>query len=72
MLKFVMIVLFLSVTLFYPNQTYAGSFWGWETTWQGSYLTNDGCLYLIESQVYNVFGINAGLRTTYTLVGCSQ
>lgn len=64
--------LFLSTTLLTPTMTYAGSFWGWETTWQGSYLTNDGCLYLIETQVYNVFGINVSHRTNYTLVGCSQ
>ena len=58
--KFTLFSLLLSASLFTPQPTYAGSFWGWETEWEGSYLTDEGCLYHVVRQHYNVFGIDTG------------
>ena len=66
--KLTLFSLLLSASLFTPQPTYAGSFWGWETIWQGSYITNTGCLYLVETEVYNVFGLEVSRRTKKTFV----
>lgn len=62
--------LFLSTTLLTPTMTYAGSFWGWETIWEGSGIDSNGCLVHYRTEVYNVFGINVSRRTTPTIVAC--
>jgi hypothetical protein len=68
--KFVLFSFLLSVSLFTPKPTYAGSFWGWETTWEGAGINSAGCLVHYRTEVYNVFGINVSSRTTATIVAC--
>ncbi|TAH18988.1 MAG: hypothetical protein EAZ08_10025 [Cytophagales bacterium] len=68
--KLFFVVFFVFAVLFYPSKTYAGSFWGWETVNESAWIGGDGCLYHVSSQVYNVFGINAGSRDVITQVAC--
>jgi hypothetical protein len=70
--KFVFGALILALGVSYPNVSHAGSFWGWETVWEGAGRDGNGCMIHVVRQVYNVFGINIGAREITTVVACPE